>query len=97
MRIHAVYKKYACAMAQSCVQQYYLMDTTAQRKFTFQSSDGSLINTSIVHMRRSELLRKALSAWIMMPSISPFSFSGIIKLRICRVIRNGINSGKGKN
>ena len=64
---------------------------------TFQSSDGSFINTSMVHMSKSELFRKALSACIMIPSIKPFSLKGIIRFRICRVIRKGISSGNGKN
>ena len=76
------------------------MTLSQQKKsevITCQSRDGSFIKTSIVVSKISLFFLRALRAWIMVDSILPFSLSGNIKLRICLVKRNGINSGTGKN
>ncbi len=75
----------------------FIVQVSDYASITCQSSDGSLMNTSIVDSRRSLFFLSARSECIMTPSIKPFSLKGIIRLRIWRVILNGISSGIGKN
>ena len=69
----------------------------AMNTLTSQSSEGSFTKISIVLSSRSESDLSALSVWIIVLSIRPFTPRGSIRLRICLVRRKGSNSGTGRN
>ena len=66
-------------------------------RVTFQSSDGSLTNTSMVFSSRSGSALKARSEWTMTFWIKPDSFKGCIRFTNCLVRRKGMSSGTGRN
>ena len=64
---------------------------------TFQSSEGSFMNTSIVlSSSRGEVLRARME-WTMQLRSCPDSERGRSRLMIWGVRRNGISSGSGRN
>lgn len=64
---------------------------------TFQSSEGSFTNTSMVLSSRSGSSLKARSECTITLWMRPDSPMGRIKFINCRVILNGISSGTGRN
>lgn len=64
---------------------------------TFQSSDGSFTNTSMVLSKRSGWALYARREWTMMLWIKPDSFNGCIRFTNCWVSRKGMSSGTGRN
>lgn len=64
---------------------------------TFQSSEGSLTNTSMVFSKRSGWALYARREWTMTLWIKPDSFNGCIRFRNCWVSRKGMSSGTGRN
>lgn len=91
-----------CVKPYKCVEQFHkkqasLSLATWKRSFTFQSSEGSLTKTSMVLSSRSGCSRKARSECTITLRIRPDSCRGRIKFTNCRVSRNGISSGTGRN
>ena len=64
---------------------------------TFQSSDGSLINTSIVFSNSLWLSLNARRVWTIVFCRWPFFSNGRVRFTIWRVSRNGMSSGTLRN
>ena len=79
------------------MQSSHWPDSSRSDCNTFQSSDGSLMKTSMVLMSSSWFCLSALRVCTMLLWRIPSFLKGSMRLTIWRVNRKGINSGTGRN